>query len=98
MLIKTSENMIAQIIADTVISPAGPREQHILSQTLHGLVRLAKSEQMLAIKMDVERAAGISGAAAGRRHSKSILRKIGADCDARQGQFLFDREDRPGQE
>lgn len=64
----------------------------MLTQALHGLVRLAKTEQMLEIKKNVERAAATLAASGSRCETKAILRKVGVSCHAKQGQLAFDRD------
>jgi hypothetical protein len=69
----TGEYMIMQTcssgdaIEDLILATYGPkqglREQHVFRQALHGLVRLAKSEQLLEMKMNVARGAGAMTAA-----------------------------------
>jgi len=81
----------AHIIKELTIAMYGlapdPRLQHVFSQALYGLVRLAKTEQMLEVKKNVEKTAGA-------RQTKAVLRKIGMDCNRRQGQLEFERASR----
>jgi len=91
----TSENIIDELIVAVYGYASGSREQFVFLQALHGLVRLAKTEQMLEVRMNVERAAGASAGSSSRRQTRAILRRIGLDCNARQGQFQFDGEDDP---
>jgi len=50
------------MIADLLVSPIGAsldtRQRYLFQQTLHSLVRLAKAEQMLEIKGNVQRLIG----------------------------------------
>ncbi|MDC8757359.1 hypothetical protein [Janthinobacterium fluminis] len=90
---RTSEKIIEDLII-AVYGPAPePRRQYQLAQSLHALVRLAKTEQLRELKADVERAAGAAAGSGSRRETRTILRKIGMNCNARQGQFQFDKED-----
>lgn len=63
------------------------REQHVFSQALHGLVRLAKTEQILEIKRDADRAAGVAAGAGCRRQARVIMRKAGTACHARHAEL-----------
>ncbi|MEC5162899.1 hypothetical protein ACFDR9_001899 [Janthinobacterium sp. CG_23.3] len=61
-----------------------------MSQALYGLVRLAKTEQMRDVKSNVGKAVACSSS---RRETKAILRRMGLNGNARQGKFVFDKED-----
>lgn len=82
----TTANIIKELTVALCGCAPDPRQRYLLSQALHGLVRLAKTEQMLEVRRDVETAAGASSG----RQTKAILRKISMACDARQGQFEFE--------
>lgn len=61
---------------------SGRRKRHVLRQALYALVRLAKVEQLVDMRLDAERAAGGMTGAGQRRQTKALLRKIGMDVDA----------------
>lgn len=61
MLTSATDNMIEELIDATYGDPADVRQRHVLAHALHGLVRLAKSEQLLAMRLDVERATASAG-------------------------------------
>ncbi|MCG2585733.1 hypothetical protein [Massilia sp. TS11] len=66
------------------------RRQHVLRQALHGLVRQAKSEQMLEVRKHAARLTGVSEADWRRLASRGRR----CQCDLRQQQFEFDRQDK----
>lgn len=88
----TTAKMIKELTMAIYGSAPNPREKYVLTQALHGLVRLAKAEQMLEIKKNVERAAATLAASGSRRETKAILRKVGMSCNTKQGQLEFDRD------
>lgn len=90
---RTSSHIIDELLIAVSGPASDPRQRHVFLQALHGLVRLAKTEQMLEIKMHVEKATGAMACSSSRRHTRAILRKMGVKCDAGQGHFKFDRED-----
>lgn len=51
----TTQDMIDSFITVYGTPSGDSRQQYILEQTLHALVRLAKSEQMLEIKASVRK-------------------------------------------
>lgn len=89
-----------KIIEDLIVATRGcasdVRGQYVLRQALHGLVRQAKAEQLLEIRLNVARLTGLDGMALKRRQTKSILKRIERGCDSRQQQFEFERGDKPG--
>lgn len=92
MPIRTSADIIRELV-DATYPLADTRRKHALTQALHGLVRLAKSEQLLAMKKDVIRVAGVKAGLSSRRQTKAILQKIGTRGNSGQRQLEFDRED-----
>jgi len=59
---RSTEAVISELMEATYGGHDSARERHVFRQALHGLVRLAKSEQLLDIRRDTERAAGSGGA------------------------------------
>ena len=92
MYAQTTKKMIEELIAAMYGTAPNLRECHVFSQALHGLVRLAKSEQVLEIKQDVQRATGLMAVQGGRRQHKGTPRRGLNGCNTRQGQLQFDRE------
>ena len=72
-----SSGPTAKLIDELVLAVAGSahdaRARHVLAQALHGLVRLARSEQLLEIQRDVARAMG----AGSRRETRALMRRLG---------------------
>ena len=92
MLKRRTDEVIEELIAATCGLHAGARQRHVYAQALHGLVRLAKVEQLLEMRMDAERAAGAGGLLAepGReRQIRAMLRKIGMDVKHCQRELEF---------
>ncbi|GIZ51138.1 hypothetical protein [Noviherbaspirillum aridicola] len=71
--IAPSEQVIEDIVEATLGEHASAREKHVLRETLHGLVRLAKVEQVADIKANVRRLAGALETQSARRRAKAIL-------------------------
>ncbi|MBB3223406.1 hypothetical protein [Pseudoduganella umbonata] len=69
---------------------SGRRKRHVLRQALYALVRLAKVEQLVDMRLDAERATGGMVGAGQRRQTKALLRKIGMDVDADQARLERD--------
>jgi hypothetical protein len=69
---------------------SGRRKRHVLRQALYALVRLAKVEQLVDMRLDAERASGGMVGASQRRQTKALLRKIGMDVHA--GQARLERD------
>lgn len=61
------------------------RARHMLRQALHGLTRLARSEQLMAMRRDATRAAGASG----RRQMRMVLRRAASQAVVGQGQLAL---------
>jgi hypothetical protein len=62
--------------------PGGRRKRHVMRQALYALVRLAKVEQLMEMRLDAEQATGGMVGAGQRRHTKALLRKIAMDVHA----------------
>eukprot|EP01133_Synstelium_polycarpum_P025754 gene25754-biopygen22217 len=72
-----SSGPTVKLIDELVFSLCGAthdaRARHVLAQALHGLVRLARSEQLLEMQRDVARAVG----AGSRRETRALMRRLG---------------------
>ncbi|MES2257361.1 MAG: hypothetical protein V4724_02525 [Pseudomonadota bacterium] len=79
-----TEHVIEELIAVTCVCHAGERERHVFAQALHGLVRLAKAEQLVEMRLDTERVGGALASASRRRQTRAMLRKIGIDIGQQQ--------------
>ena len=62
------------------------RARHVLAQALHGLVRLARTEQLLDMQRDAARAMG----AHGRRETRALMRCLGRRGAPGQGQLALE--------
>lgn len=85
-------------IEDLVASICGTdstlREKHVYREALRGLVRLAKSEQMIEMKESVDRLTGAVAARIARRRAKALLQAQRNPLLAgpRQTQLEFNRD------
>jgi len=61
----------------------GARARYALTQALHALTRLSRSEQLMEMQRDAAREAG----AASRREMRTVLRRIAGRAAAGQGQL-----------
>jgi len=81
-----SSGATAKLIDELVLSVRATwqdaRTRHVLAQALHGLVRLARSEQLLEIQRDAVCAVG----AGSRREMRALLRRIATPGHGEQGQ------------
>jgi hypothetical protein len=86
-----SELIIEDLIAATLGERASAREKHMLRESLRGLVRLAKLEQVAEIKANVNRLAGALDAQPARRRTKAILiaQRLPSLLDQVQQSFEF---------
>lgn len=75
--------LIAELVATTPGAGQDARARHLLSQALHGLVRLARSEQLLEMRRDTARAAG----AGSRREMRALLRRMKTQGAREQAQL-----------
>lgn len=77
MLTRRTDRMIEELISSTYGERADARTRYLFSHALHGLVRLAKAEQMKEIRRDIERATSLASAASAREETQQLLRKLG---------------------
>ncbi|MEG0881170.1 MAG: hypothetical protein RSH52_07895 [Janthinobacterium sp.] len=89
-----SSGSTAKLIDELVLAVAGSahdaRARHVLAQALHGLVRLARSEQLLDMQRDAARALG----AGSRREMRALMRRVGARGARKQEQLPLELQDR----
>lgn len=88
-----SSGPTAKLIDELVLAVGGSahdaRARHVLAQALHGLVRLARSEQLLDMQRDAARALGASS----RRETRALMRRL-STCSTRcQGQLRLELQD-----
>lgn len=62
----STQEMVESLVNAYSVQNANLRQKHIFEQTLHALVRLAKSEQMMEIKTNVRKLTGPVPAAKAR--------------------------------
>jgi hypothetical protein len=86
---RRTDKVIEDLIAATCGPQSGSQQRFVFAQALHGLVRLAKAEQILEIRLDSERAVGSMGSDDRRRQTRAMLRKIGMDVKTRQRELEF---------
>lgn len=84
MYMRRTDQVIEDLIAATCGPQSGLQQRFVFAQALQGLVRLAKAEQLLEIRLDTELAVGRSSCDKQRRQTRAILRKIGMDTKSRQ--------------
>mgnify|MGYP006148774087 CR=1 FL=1 len=82
MLEHRTETVIADLVEAAYGGPGGQRKRHVLRQALYALVRLAKVEQLVDMRLDAERATGGMLGMSQRRQTKAMLRKIAMDMHA----------------
>jgi hypothetical protein len=68
-----TEKVIDDLVAAAFDQNASGRERHIYREALRGLVRLARSEQMLEMRNNVDKLTGAITARAARRRAKSLV-------------------------
>lgn len=68
-----SDQVIEQMLSTLLGPDAGARERHMCRESLRGLVRLAKSEQVVEIKANVRRLTGALDQHHARRRAKAVL-------------------------
>ncbi len=93
MPISSTGVFIDELLIATQGEGANPRQQYLLRQTLHGLVRQAKAEQLAEMRAHTEKLVGAAHFCSARRQTKAILRRIEMACDNRQRELEFDRDD-----
>lgn len=83
--------VIENLIAATLGEDATTRQKHLYKESLLGLVRLAKSEQVMEIKENVKRLAGAIESHSARRRAKAVLlaQRLPQILDHGQQQFEF---------
>jgi hypothetical protein len=94
MKIRTStETTIEELVAANCSETSTSRERHMYREALRGLVRLAKSEQMLEMKTTIDRLAGGVAARAARRQARAILlaQRLGATRHPGQQKLEFNQ-------
>ena len=85
------ESLIVASLGAEGSAEGSARERHIYRENLRALVRLAKSEQVVEIKANVQKLAGVMEAQSARRRAKAILlaQRLPAILDQLQQQFEF---------
>lgn len=88
-----SDQVIEDLIAAMLGPGAGAREKHMYRESLRGLVRLAKAEQVLEIKESVKRLTGALATHSARRRAKAVLlaQRLPNLLDSAQKKFEFNR-------
>lgn len=88
-----TEITIENLVSATCREQASAREKHVFREALRGLVRLAKSEQMLEMKADVSRLTGALAARAARRQARAILlaHRLGITAEPGQRPLEFNQ-------
>ncbi|HJV87053.1 MAG TPA: hypothetical protein VJ698_16435 [Noviherbaspirillum sp.] len=86
-----TDAVIENLIAATLGESPTARQRHIYRENLRALVRLAKSEQVVEIKDNVQRLAGAIEAHTARRRAKAILlaQRLPDLLEQAQQQFEF---------
>ncbi|WP_228895313.1 hypothetical protein [Pseudoduganella aquatica] len=92
MFKRRTDKVIEDLTAATCGLHSDKRQNYVLAQALHGLVRLAKAEQLLEMRMDAEKASGSLACASRKRQTRAILRKIGMDVKSRQRELEFGQQ------
>lgn len=92
MFKRRTDKVIEDLVAATCGLQSGVRQRHVYAQALHGLVRLAKAEQLLEMRLDSERATGSMASVSRKRQTRAILRKIGIDVRNRQRELEFGQQ------
>lgn len=86
-----TDDIIESLISATLGQETNPRQTHVYREALRGLVRLAKSEQVMEIKTNVKKLTGAIEAASARRRAKAVLlaQRLPSILDQAQQQFEF---------
>jgi hypothetical protein len=90
MSIKMVATFIDELVAKAQQQGAGLREQHLFRQTLYGLARQAKSEQLLEMRASAEKAMNAAHFSRSWRQTRAALKRIELDYRNLQQQFEFD--------
>lgn len=75
----TTKQMIDHLTLGILGPSPSLRERFVLTESLNGLVRLAKIEQRMEIKRSVEKASDLATATVARRQTKALVRRISAE-------------------
>ena len=84
--IRGIDELMEDFVHSSARSGNGPRELYLMRETMHSLVRLAQSEQMLEIRRSVDKLLPASMRPAARR------RRSPRDPSPGQTQFVFGRD------
>ena len=87
--VSASARLIDELVSAVYGTPDAAhdaRARHGLTQALHALARLSRSEQLLEIKRDAARAAG----AGSRREMRTVLRRIALHAATGQCQLSLE--------
>ncbi|WP_019141130.1 hypothetical protein [Noviherbaspirillum massiliense] len=86
-----TNEVIEELIVAICGEEASSRQQHVLRESLHALVRLARSEQILEMKANVKKLTGKITAPSARRRAKAALlaHRLAGMSTPRQQQFEF---------
>jgi hypothetical protein len=86
-----TDAVIENLIVATLGENTSARQYHIYRENLRALVRLAKSEQVVEIKTNVQKLAGAIEAHSARRRAKAILlaQRLPSILEQAQQQFEF---------
>lgn len=86
-----TDAVIEGLIAAALGDEAGIRERHVWRESLRGLVRLAKAEQVMEIKDSVRKLTGNIETHAARRRAKAVLmaQQLHGVPEGAQRQFEF---------
>ena len=87
--VSASTRLIDELVSALYGAPEAAhdaRARHGLTQALHALARLARSEQLLEMKRDAARAAGMGS----RREMRTVLRRIAMQAATGQGQLSLE--------
>lgn len=86
-----TDAVIESLITVTLGEKARARERHAYRESLRGLVRLAKAEQVMEIKDSVRKLTGTIEAQSARRRAKAILQaqQLPGVLNNAQQQFEF---------
>jgi hypothetical protein len=83
-----TEKLIDELVLAVAGTARDVRTRHVLAQALHGLVRLARSEQLLDMQRDAARVMG----AGSRRETRALMRRLGARSQGQLPLALQDSE------
>ena len=88
-----TDDVIEKLVAATLGESAPLRQRFIYRESLRGLVRLAKAEQLAEMKANVKRLTGILEAQSARRRAKAVLsaHRLPGTMQDPQQQFEFKR-------